>query len=380
MTIVVLLLVLLTVGEALSSTRVVGHTGDNVTLNCKYDVKPSGVLAMCWNRGAVPRRWCNNQLISTDGHKVTTRASSRYQLLGQLDKGDVSLTILNVRESDAGQYWCRVNIPGWFNDKKHHFDLVIEAPQMTPWTRSSTETWTEPPPLEPTPTNQTPGQLTSAETTPTSSIHTVMAEGNDVLAVVLVFVLFALVAGLTVAALVIGLCSGTLQETCKSKNKTTAAVTNLLNTEFESGRHFITSDVLSEQNRAATILEASPCFQELDHLLDALQRVVRPNNPQYFSEMRSGSETFYSKLLDALQRVVRPNNPQYFSEMRSGSETFYSKVQFHVVMKKSTKPPKTLNGAEHVTVVFRAQPLLFPSSTMPPEKQRILKCSGTSDH
>ncbi|KAM3601689.1 uncharacterized protein V6R79_016862 [Siganus canaliculatus] len=203
MTIVVLLLVLLTVGEALSSTRVVGHKGDNVTLNCKYDVKPSGVLHICWNRGAVPHSKCNNQLISTDGHKVITRLSSRYQLLGRLDKGDVSLTILNVRESDAGKYGCRVEKPGLFNDEKHHFDLVIEAPQTTPWTRSGTETWTEPPSTEPTPTNQTSGQLTSAETTLTSSFDTVKAEGNDVVTVVLVLVLFGLIAGVTVAALVV---------------------------------------------------------------------------------------------------------------------------------------------------------------------------------
>ena len=56
-----------------------------------------------------------------------TRASSRYQLLGRLDEGDVSLTILNLRDSDAGRYGCRVEIPGWFNDDKHHFDLTIET-------------------------------------------------------------------------------------------------------------------------------------------------------------------------------------------------------------------------------------------------------------
>ncbi|KAM7420117.1 hypothetical protein PAMA_014701 [Pampus argenteus] len=79
---------------------------------------------------------------------------------------------------------------------------------------------------------------------------------------------------------------------------------------------------------------------------------------------------------------------------------FYSKVQFYGVIRKAMKPPKTLNGGEitidlfilynnvswyviygttlscaffikpvvHVTAVFRALPLLFPSSTMPPKK------------
>lgn len=108
---------------------VVGHAGQNVTLSCTYDFKYYGALRICWGRGVLPSSGCNNQLISTDGRKVIerTRASSRYQLLGRLDEGDVSLTILNITDSDAGRYGCTVEIPGWFNDAKHHFDLVIKT-------------------------------------------------------------------------------------------------------------------------------------------------------------------------------------------------------------------------------------------------------------
>ncbi|XP_056232247.1 uncharacterized protein LOC130169477 isoform X2 [Seriola aureovittata] len=61
----------------------------------------------------------------------------------------------------------------------------------------------------------------------------------------------------------------TLQEMyVKKSNK--AAVTHLLNLEFDSRRRFITSDVLKEQDRAAKILEAYPCFREPDHVLDEL--------------------------------------------------------------------------------------------------------------
>ncbi|XP_078023648.1 uncharacterized protein LOC144462870 [Epinephelus lanceolatus] len=130
----------------------------------------------------------------------------------------------------------------------------------------------------------------------------------------------------------------TLQEMYKSKKPNKAAITHLLNLEFESRRCFITSDVLREQDRPAKILEAYPCFRELDHVLDELQRVIQPTNSQYISEMKSRWETFYSK------------------------------VQFYGVMKKAMKPPKTLNEVEHVTAVFRALPLLFSSSTMPPKK------------
>ncbi|XP_073318839.1 uncharacterized protein [Pagrus major] len=130
----------------------------------------------------------------------------------------------------------------------------------------------------------------------------------------------------------------TLQEMYKSKKPNKAAVTHLLNMEFESRRRFITSDVLNEQDRATKILEAYPCFRELDHVLDELQRIIQPTNSQYISEMQNRWKTFYSK------------------------------VQFYGVMKKAMKPPKTLNGVEHITAVFRAMPLLFPSSTLPSKK------------
>uniref|UniRef100_A0A3Q4GH62 Ig-like domain-containing protein n=1 Tax=Neolamprologus brichardi TaxID=32507 RepID=A0A3Q4GH62_NEOBR len=73
--------------------EVKGHTGQDVTLPCKYDRKYYGALSVCWQRGEIPLRGCSNQLISTDGLRVETRAPSRYELLGRLEDGDVSLTI-----------------------------------------------------------------------------------------------------------------------------------------------------------------------------------------------------------------------------------------------------------------------------------------------
>ena len=111
-----------------SSMKVVGRAGENITLPCKYDIKNNGARSACWGRGSIPLSGCNNQIISTDGHKVieSTRVSSRYQLLGRLEDGNVSLTILNTTEEDAGLYGCRVELPGPFNDEKHNIDLVIE--------------------------------------------------------------------------------------------------------------------------------------------------------------------------------------------------------------------------------------------------------------
>ncbi|XP_044227189.1 T-cell immunoglobulin and mucin domain-containing protein 4-like [Thunnus albacares] len=124
-----LLIVLLTVIERSSSSmKVVGRAGENITLPCKYDIKYNGAMEVCWGRGSITHFGCNNQIISTDGRKVieSTRVSSRYQLLGRLEDGDVSLTILKTTEEDAGLYGCRVDIHGWFNDEKHHIDLTIE--------------------------------------------------------------------------------------------------------------------------------------------------------------------------------------------------------------------------------------------------------------
>ncbi|XP_044079376.1 LOW QUALITY PROTEIN: hepatitis A virus cellular receptor 1 homolog [Siniperca chuatsi] len=136
---IVLLLALLTVSERVSS-RVVGQTGQSVTLPCKYDISKHGATFVCWGRGEIPLSGCGDLLVSTDGHRVKeeTRASSRYQLLGRLDAGDVSLTILNLTETDAGRYGCRVEVPGWFNNEKHVFDVAIERGRITTTTTAQT--------------------------------------------------------------------------------------------------------------------------------------------------------------------------------------------------------------------------------------------------
>lgn len=108
-------------------SRVAGQKGHNVTLTCRYDVGANGERAICWNRGAVPSTGCNNQLAATQWYKGNKESSSKYQLLGRLEEGDASLTILNLTEEDAGGYGCRVDIAGVFNDEKHHFDLTIEG-------------------------------------------------------------------------------------------------------------------------------------------------------------------------------------------------------------------------------------------------------------
>nr|XP_033503533.1 T-cell immunoglobulin and mucin domain-containing protein 4-like [Epinephelus lanceolatus] len=196
----VLLLALLTVSEG-DGSRVVGQLHGNVTLPCTYDIKYYGVLTVCWGRGEIPNSGCNKQLISTDGQKVKegSRVPSRYQLLGRQDEGDVSLTILNVSESDAGRYGCRVAVPGLFNDLKYHIDLTIEeAPLTTTSTTLKTETSTEQ-----TTDKDVTGHVNSTDCPLTSSSSSIVAKESSSTNVVLLCVLFGLVALVTAGTVLI---------------------------------------------------------------------------------------------------------------------------------------------------------------------------------
>ncbi|XP_062261613.1 T-cell immunoglobulin and mucin domain-containing protein 4-like isoform X4 [Platichthys flesus] len=186
-------------GEGGSDQSVAGRAGANVTLPCRYDMTDHKQLSVCWNRGDIPWSKCNNELITTDelGVREDSRGSSRYQLLGPLDQGDVSLTILNVTESDAGRYGCRVDIPGWFNDEKHHFDLTVDSvPQTTTSVTSETAT------LQTTDTH-TAGHMNATETVPTSSFSSVIRQQeSSSVTVALVCVMFGLIVLVTAGGVV----------------------------------------------------------------------------------------------------------------------------------------------------------------------------------
>ena len=69
---------------------------------------------------------CSDTVLSSQDGAVVFRESPRYQLLGRVTDGDVSLTILDAQRSDAGVYGCRLEVPGWLNDKKINTELVME--------------------------------------------------------------------------------------------------------------------------------------------------------------------------------------------------------------------------------------------------------------
>ena len=56
--------------------------------------------------------------------------SSRYQLLGDLEKGDVSMTILNVSEMDSGGYGCIMAIPGRSKTLNPNIELRVQKGEI----------------------------------------------------------------------------------------------------------------------------------------------------------------------------------------------------------------------------------------------------------
>ncbi|XP_028272035.1 hepatitis A virus cellular receptor 1 homolog isoform X2 [Parambassis ranga] len=114
-----------------ATIKVTGFIGHNVTLPCSYDVRTYGVLSFCWGRGKVPTSKCSNTILSSQDGVVDFRQSPRYQVLGRVTDGKVSLTVLNAQRGDAGVYGCRVEIPGWFNDYKVNTYLSMEEEIVT---------------------------------------------------------------------------------------------------------------------------------------------------------------------------------------------------------------------------------------------------------
>ncbi|KAM9451546.1 hepatitis A virus cellular receptor 2 homolog isoform 1-T1 [Clarias gariepinus] len=100
-------------------------SGQNVTLPCKYNLSYLGKCEICWMRGDIPYSGCGNEIIASNGDVVVRQASQRYQLNGELHRGDASLTILSTTQEDAGKYGCRVHVPGLFNDEKVIVNLII---------------------------------------------------------------------------------------------------------------------------------------------------------------------------------------------------------------------------------------------------------------
>uniref|UniRef100_A0A2K6FQQ6 Ig-like domain-containing protein n=1 Tax=Propithecus coquereli TaxID=379532 RepID=A0A2K6FQQ6_PROCO len=131
---VIVSLILLLTDAVVANVQVRGVAGQAVTLPCNYSVANRAVTSMCWGRGACRVFRCSNEIIWTDGSRVTFQKHNRYKLRGDLLKGNVSLTIENATEADSGLYCCRVEHRGWFNDMKVTLSLEIKPAVWIPIT------------------------------------------------------------------------------------------------------------------------------------------------------------------------------------------------------------------------------------------------------
>ncbi|XP_057572632.1 hepatitis A virus cellular receptor 1-like [Hippopotamus amphibius kiboko] len=167
-------LILLLTDGVTSYPQVTGVVGQSVRLPCSYGGE---VASTCWGRGACSWLLCRNNILWTDGYRVTTRQDRRYSLHGNIDGGDVSLTIENATLSDSGLYCCRVKKRGWFQDVKITLELRIRpAPPTTTTTNititTTTTTTTTPTTTTTTPTMTTTTPPTTATITPTTTMAT----------------------------------------------------------------------------------------------------------------------------------------------------------------------------------------------------------------
>uniref|UniRef100_K7F867 Ig-like domain-containing protein n=1 Tax=Pelodiscus sinensis TaxID=13735 RepID=K7F867_PELSI len=158
-----------------SDTVVKVRKGQSVKLPCTYSVRQvSDISVMCWGQGMCPISKCSNEIVRTDGWKVTSAQSHRYQLHGAIANGDVSLTISNVGIRDKGMYCCRIEIPGLFNDIKRNLNLKIDPASLYFISALTTRATTTAPPLTTTAPPLTSMAVlprpTTPPTTPTSDL------------------------------------------------------------------------------------------------------------------------------------------------------------------------------------------------------------------
>ncbi|XP_023679969.2 uncharacterized protein [Paramormyrops kingsleyae] len=102
--------------------------GGLVVLPCRYSVKRHGLSHLCWGRSC-GTFWCHDILLQADGDGIISKVSEKYRFTGDVLAGHVDLIIPRVKALDGGLYCCRVDIDGYFNDKKIlHTLTVVKAP------------------------------------------------------------------------------------------------------------------------------------------------------------------------------------------------------------------------------------------------------------
>ncbi|CAL8236406.1 unnamed protein product [Boreogadus saida] len=105
-------------------------------------------------------------------------------------------------------------------------------------------------------------------------------------------------------------------------------------------RAFIDSNTIREEDRHEKVLDAYPCFKDVGHVMEELQRIMDKDNTNFIDELKGRWHDFCQKL------------------------------QFFGVWKKALKPPMGMDKAEQALEILRVLPSLFPSTSAPPKRVR----------
>nr|XP_057920578.1 T-cell immunoglobulin and mucin domain-containing protein 4-like isoform X2 [Doryrhamphus excisus] len=132
--------------------------GANVTLDCYYEPEAEP-RTVCWGR-SVTDDWedCKDEMIRTDGKMMVSRSSERYHFAGNIAEGDMSVTIMDVKEDDFGLYFCVSRT------QKTMLELEVAAPPPTMAATPSAVT------VNATPTMAATPSAVTVNATPTTSV------------------------------------------------------------------------------------------------------------------------------------------------------------------------------------------------------------------
>ncbi|XP_070961902.1 uncharacterized protein [Oncorhynchus clarkii lewisi] len=135
-------------------------------------------------------------------------------------------------------------------------------------------------------------------------------------------------------------------------------VSLLLDLEFQARRAFIDSDATKEQDRPTKILQAYPCFRELDHVMDELRRNLDRGNSRFVPELKTLWGTFYNKtqFYGVLKKVMKP--PLLDKVKHSiALMRLYQTCSHHLRLQRRSY---ILESAEDPNTFLQARPLFSP--------------------
>lgn len=144
-------------------------------------------------------------------------------------------------------------------------------------------------------------------------------------------------------------------------------MSQLLDLEFQARRAFIDFDTIKEQDRLMRILQAYPCFKELGHLIDELQRILDGGNPFFTIEVKKRWLSFFNQaqFYGVFKKII---GPPVHDQLRNAIAVMTALPQMfpsQVAMPKQLAQPSealihVLESAENPNIYLKTRPLISP--------------------